>query len=140
MKVAYCKISYWRNWQRTLERVREWLADSSADHVIVIADQTVHEKSIDEAEKLAISLNKTFRFRDEIGELKERRREGEKPAFHLVRAEFRENIPEFRNHYLEEARKLGVDWVAVSDSDAESSLKIASGSTMLINSPPHSLS
>ena len=117
MKVAYCKISYWRNWQRTLERVREWLADSSADHVIVIADQTVHEKSIDEAEKLAISLNKTFRFRDEIGELKERRREGEKPAFHLVRAEFRENIPEFRNHYLEEARKLGVDWVAVSDSD-----------------------
>jgi len=117
MRVSYCKIAYWRNWKRTLERVKEWLTDSSADYVIVVADQTVDENMIKEAEKLTISFNKSFSFRDEIRELKERRREGEKPEFHLMRVRFNENIPEFRNHYLEEARKLGVDWVAVSDSD-----------------------
>jgi len=117
VKVCYAKITYWRGWERTLERVREWLADSAADYVIVVADQTVTDEMVKDAEKLAAEHEKAFYFRDEVGGLGKRRIEGGKPEFRLIRAEFKENIPEFRNKYLEEAERLGVDWVAVSDSD-----------------------
>ena len=97
--------------------MKEWLTDSAADYVIIVADQTATDEMIQEAEELAAKLSKAFYFRDEIGEKKERIREGGKPEFRLIRAEFRENIPEFRNRYLEEAKRLGIDWIAVSDSD-----------------------
>lgn len=92
VKVGYCKITYWRGWSKTLKHIENWLP--YADYVIIIADETVTPEQIEEA-----------------------KRKFNSPKLIIKREKFEGNIPAFRNKYLEEAERLGVDWVAVSDGD-----------------------
>ena len=65
--VAYGKVSYWRHFDQSLERVKEWL-DSPIDYVILIVDQTVSSERIKkDIGELTKKYGVEFEFLDEVG-------------------------------------------------------------------------
>ena len=89
MKLAFCQCTYYNDFDLTLECVKR--AYKYVDYVIIVEDGTLTEE---QRKKL-----QTY------------------PNLILKKVEFKDNIPEFRNQYLVEAKKLKVDWVIVSDPD-----------------------
>jgi len=89
LKLAFCQCTYQGDFDDTLVCVER--AHKYVDYVIIVEDGSLNEL---QRQKL-----KAY------------------PNLILKTVEFKDNIPEYRNAYLEEAKKLGVDWVIVSDPD-----------------------
>jgi len=89
-KVAYCQCTFARDVQRTLECIS--LMSEHVDYVFIIADESVSPSQLE-----LISSN----FDNVI----------------TKRVHFTDDIPAFRNNYLELCEQYKVDWVLVSDPD-----------------------
>jgi len=89
VKVAFCQCTYHADYQDTLKCVER--VAPYVDYVIIVEDGTLTDEQ----------RQKLRQFKNLI----------------LKTVEFKDNIPEFRNQYIEEAKRLGVDWVCVSDPD-----------------------
>lgn len=92
MKIAFCQATFSRDIELTkscIERVSK-----DVDITIISYDQSVSDSQIKWFED-----NK------------------EKYKLELVRYEWKDNMPEMRNSYLQRAKELGVQWLCVSDPD-----------------------
>ena len=90
MKIAYAQCTYYKDYPLTLEMVKR--SHKYFDYIIIVVDQTINEEQVNELESISdnVIVKKTV---------------------------FKDNIPEYRNQYLKVAKKLGVDWLVVSDPD-----------------------
>ena len=94
MKIVFCQATYHEDFELTkqcIERVRPYV-----DAVVIAYDQTLGPE---EKEWLRLEY------------------EASPNKFHSVFFEFRDNLPEMRNVYLEVAKGMGADWICVSDPD-----------------------
>jgi hypothetical protein len=87
--IAYCQATYVADFSDTLACVER--VYKYVDYVIIVEDGSLNEL---QRQKL-----KAY------------------PNLILKTVEFKDNLPEYRNAYLEEAKKLKADWVIVSDPD-----------------------
>ncbi len=92
LKVAFCQITFRRDWELTKQHIRDWL--DHVDYVIIVVDETVPPEEVEKTRKKFNS-----------------------PKLIIKQVEFPDHIPEFRNYYVEEAKRLGVSWIVVSDAD-----------------------
>jgi hypothetical protein len=90
MKVAYCQCTYDKDFTDTLECMKS--AGEFVDYKIVVEDGTL---TPEEREMLSEETGGTV----------------------VLTVLFQDNIPNFRNHYVRECQRLGVDWILVSDPD-----------------------
>ena len=88
MKICYAQITYAEDWKDTLANVEAALP--YADCCIVVGDESIEDR-MQEFPKSTKAC--------------------------LIRRRFADNMPQFRNEYLKMAKKLGADWVIVSDAD-----------------------
>lgn len=114
MKIGYCIWSYKKDFEKTKECIQR--VSPNVDCTIINYNPTRIPiiDSVDEENIKWIEKNR--------GEYK----------LHYIISEFKDNFPEQRNKYLDEARKLGMDWVAVSDNDELYSEHLASKLRSLI--------
>lgn len=89
-KVAYCQCTFARDVQRTLECVS--LMSEHVDYVFIIADESVSPSQL---ELIRSNFDNVI----------------------TKRVYFTDDIPAFRNNYLELCEQYKVDWVLVSDPD-----------------------
>lgn len=117
MKIAYAKVSYWRHFDESLKRVRAWTG-APIDHIILVVDQTVEGERVEkEIRKIAEEFGVNYTIKDEIEGKVEKSSDEEQAKIVVIRTLFYDNLPNFRNRYLEEAERLGIDWIVVSDAD-----------------------
>ena len=95
VKIAFCQCTFWRDWEKTKKHIEIVSKFDTIDYIIIVVDQTVPREEIEKV-------------------LREYRG---KPQLIVKQVEFRDNLPEFRNHYVEECKRLGVKWYIVSDPD-----------------------
>ncbi len=89
--VAYCQLTYSEDAALTVERIKE--ADGHVDRIIIAAHDCSKEMLLELA-KAAVNT-----------------------TVDIIAFEFKDNLPEARNVYLEQAKKLRMDWILVSDPD-----------------------
>ncbi|UYL64971.1 MAG: hypothetical protein QIT33_gp09 [Methanophagales virus PBV300] len=89
-KIAYCQCTFARDVQRTLECVS--LMSEHVDYVFIIADESVSPSQL---ELIGSNFDNVI----------------------TKRVHFADDIPAFRNNYLELCEQYGIDWVLVSDPD-----------------------
>jgi len=92
VKVAFCQATFKRDWERTKQHIRDWLP--YVDYVIIVVDETVSSREVEEV-----------------------KRQFNSPKLIIKHVKFPESLPEFRNYYVKECIRLGVDWFVVSDPD-----------------------
>jgi len=95
LKTAFVQITFYRDWSKTIQHVERLSKFDTLDYIIIVVDQTVHPDQIE-------NLKRMYRG---------------KPKLIVKQVEFRDNIPEFRNHYVEECKRLGVKYFITSDPD-----------------------
>jgi hypothetical protein len=89
-KIAYCQCTYQADYQDTLECVRD--VSKYVDHVIIIEDGTLTY----EQRKALMEINRNVE---------------------VITVKFNDDLPAFRNNYLQRAKELRVDYCLVSDPD-----------------------
>ena len=92
IKIAFCQCTFRRDWECTIKHIENWLP--YVDYVIIIVDETVSREEIEKVKERFNSLKLIIK-----------------------QVKFNDNIPEFRNHYVEECKRLGVSWFVISDPD-----------------------
>lgn len=107
MKLAYCQSTF----KPDFEQTKECIARMSpyVDIVIISYDQ-----SLDESQIKWLNNNK-----DEY-------------KIYPVKYQWEDNMPQMRNSYLEKAKELGIDFIAVSDPDELYSVDLAKNLRRLI--------
>jgi len=98
-KVAFVQCTFARDWDRTRKHVLR-LADKPLDYIIIVTDETVSKEEIEKLKRVYEGLPYE-----------------KKPMLIIKRVKFRDNIPAFRNEYVEVCKELGVDYFIVSDPD-----------------------
>ena len=95
MKIAFCQITYWRDWEKTLGHIEILKKFDTIDYIVIVVDHTVPKAEIE-------NVLKSY--------------DG-KPKLIIYQTEFKDNLPMFRNEYVRICRELGVTWFIVSDPD-----------------------
>ena len=94
MKIAFCQATYKDDLDNTIECINR--VGPYVNEIIIVYDQSLSQGDIQwlmkEAQKGTTQI-------------------------HTVYHEFKDNLPEMRNAYLERAKELSVDWICVSDPD-----------------------
>jgi len=94
MKIVFCQATYHEDFELT-KQCMERMAPH-VDAIIIAYDQTLTPD-----EMLWLNTNETIK----------------QYNLYPIYFEFRDNLPEMRNVYLEVAKEIGADWVCVSDPD-----------------------
>lgn len=92
MKISFCQPTFKRDWNRTIKHIENWLP--YVDYIIIVVDETISSKEIKNVKK---------KFSSE--------------KLKIIHTKFEDNIPEYRNKYVELAKKLQINWIVVSDPD-----------------------
>lgn len=93
MKIVYCQATWRDDFELTKECIKR--VSPHVDATVIVFDQTMTNKQLK-------WLKGWFNVEEEK---------------YIVYHEFKDDMPEMRNAYLEEAKKIGADWVCVSDPD-----------------------